>query len=148
VKPPQSSSYKKMDILAKIQRYCSYQERSKQEVYTKLYALSTSKSEIEKIIMQLQNEGFINEERYAKSFVHGKLRINKWGKIKISQALKQKGIASSTIKQALESIDESEYIEILQSFLHKQKSRYPDRQKLVNLVLSHGFEYDLIVKFI
>ncbi|GHV43649.1 recombinase RecX [Bacteroidia bacterium] len=137
-----------MDILAKIQRFCSYQERSTQEVRTKLYAFSTSKSEIEKIIAQLQDEGFINEERYATSFVRGKLRINKWGKIKISQALKQKDITSNIIKAALESIDENEYVETLRSFLYKQKSRYPDKQKLVNLALSHGFEYNLIEKFI
>ena len=59
----------------------------------KLYELGADEEVAEEVIVYLIGENFINEERFAKAFAGGKFRIKKWGKIKIKQALKEKGLS-------------------------------------------------------
>src|SRR5690606_6510429 len=77
----------------KIERYCAYQERSQKEVRNKLYELGLKNSaDVEELISELIQSNFINEERFARAYTLGKFRMKLWGRIKISQGLKQKGI--------------------------------------------------------
>ena len=76
-----------VNILAKVQSYCSYQERCQQEVRDKLYQWKLSDEKAELIIKQLIEDDFINDERFAINFARGKFRIKKWGRIKIKSEL-------------------------------------------------------------
>ena len=91
--------------LQKIKYFCSYQERSHQEVKEKLYSFGLYKYEVEALVAQCIEENYLNEERYALAFAGGKFRINNWGRLKIKFALKQKRISEYCIKLALNSID-------------------------------------------
>ena len=79
--------------LVKMQGWCSYQERSQQEARDKLYELGMWTDAVENIISQLIQDNFLNEERFAMTFAHGKFAIKKWGRIKIKQELKQKRVS-------------------------------------------------------
>ena len=79
-------------LMDKARHYCSYQERCIYDVKMKLLEWKASEKTIEKIIRKLEEEDYINEERYAVSFATGKLRNNKWGRTKIFYALMQKHI--------------------------------------------------------
>ena len=78
--------------LAKAYKFCAYQERSQQEVRLKLKSFLITDDEVENIIVNLIENNFINEERFAIAFAGGKFRINKWGKLKIKAALKTASI--------------------------------------------------------
>jgi len=99
-------------------RYCAYQERSHQEVEQKLYKMGMITEAKEQIIMYLLAHDFLNEERFAKAFVSGKFRIKKWGRIKITQALRQKGVSPANITIGLAEIDEGAYLETLCGLRH------------------------------
>ena len=95
-------------------------------------------------------DDFINEKRYAVAFVRDKFRLNKWGKIKITMALREKGIEKELILSALDKIDEGEYQELL-SMLLKNKSKtikydfeYEKQGKLFRFAQSRGFENNVI----
>jgi SOS response regulatory protein OraA/RecX len=77
-------------ILEKAKKYCSYQERSQQEVRDKLYEWGLHRNEVEQAIAQLVSENYLNEQRFAIAYAGGKFRMKGWGKIKIKLALKQK----------------------------------------------------------
>ncbi|MCX6352570.1 MAG: RecX family transcriptional regulator [Bacteroidetes bacterium] len=62
------------EALQKLRKYCAYQERCHQEVRKKLAEWGFDNEDKDKIIVQLMEEGFLNEERYAKAIVRGKLR--------------------------------------------------------------------------
>ena len=136
--------------LAKAEHYCTYQERSHQEVRDKLYELGVNPIEVENVIMYLVEGDFLNEGRFANAYAIGKFRQKGWGRIKIKQGLKFKKVSEPLIKKALESINKDDYIKMLQMVIKKkeklltEKEPYKRRYKLHQYALSRGFENDLI----
>ena len=51
--------------------YCDYQDRCKKEIFTKLNTLELTDDDRDFVIEFLKDEGFINDERYCRSFVKG-----------------------------------------------------------------------------
>ncbi len=136
--------------LAKAEHYCAYQERSQQEVREKLYEWGMYPTGVENVIMHLVESNFLNEERFANAYTKGKFRQKGWGKIKIKQGLKLKKVSEPLIKKALKTIDEDEYLQMLQKVIQKkeallsEKDVYKRRYKLQQYALSRGYENDLI----
>ncbi len=134
----------------KAESYCAYQERSQQEVRNKLYSWGIFPNEVESVISQLVIDNFINEERFAMSYVSGKFKIKQWGKRKIEQGLKMKGVSPRLIKDSLNSIDMEEYLSSLNLLLEKkaallaEKDAYKRKMKLANFAVGKGFENDFI----
>jgi regulatory protein len=95
-------------------------------------------------------ENFLNEERFARSFVRGKFRIKKWGKIKIKQELKFKEISTPIIKIALTEIDEQKYIATIYEVaekklkLLKEPDKFKKKRKLADFLLRKGYESNLV----
>ena len=137
-----------------LEHYCSYQERTHQEVAEKLKKMGMIPQAIEKITISLLQNDFLNEERFAKSFARGKFRIKKWGRIKIKQHLFQKGISKANINIGLSEINDEEYLQTLQelakkkSILLKKDSVYKRKQKLIQYLYQKGFETTLIYEFV
>ncbi|PJJ84674.1 regulatory protein RecX [Mucilaginibacter auburnensis] len=137
--------------LEKAGHYCAYQERSQQEVRDKLYDWGLWPAAVENIIVKLIEEGFLNEERFAKAYATGKFRQKGWGKIKIKQGLKLKRVPDILIKKALNTIDADAYEVTLRTIIEKkavllkEKDGYKRRYKLQQYALSRGFEADLIL---
>lgn len=136
--------------LAKAENYCAYQERSQQEVRDKLYEWGLYPATAEKVIASLIESNYLNEERFAIAYATGKLRQKGWGRIKIKQGLKLKKVSEPLIKKALKSIDQDEYLEILQKIIQKkeasitEKVPYKRNYKLHQYAISRGFESDLV----
>src|SRR5688500_8396047 len=99
----------KEQALQKLRHYCTYQERSHYEVIQKLWELSIKKSEHDEIIATLNDEDYLNEERFALQYAGGKFRMKDWGKKKILYGLREKKVSDYSIKKALAAIDEEDY---------------------------------------
>ena len=140
------------ELLHKAASYCSISEHCVSEVEEKLNAWSIEPDHKAKIIDRLIAEDFINEKRFCIFFVKDKFRFNKWGKIKISYALKQKGLSNDLISMALGTIDEGEYEEMLAAILKtklvglKYEYEYEKQGKLFRFAQSRGFENNVIEK--
>ena len=78
------------EALNKAAAYCTLCERCTSEVTSKLTQWGIEPSEQIKIVERLQQEGFIDEERYCRAFVNDKVRFNRWGRIKITASLREK----------------------------------------------------------
>jgi len=137
-------------ILNKLFRYCSYQERSISDVNRQLTKYNVEGVTKEKIIKKLTEEGFLNEDRYAISFTLGKLRSNHWGRVKIRLGLKQKSIDNQIINKALESIDQEEYFAIIDKLITgksnsiQDKDLYIKKHKIARYLIGKGFENHLV----
>lgn len=134
----------------KASMFCAVAEHCISEVRSKLEKWGIAEEEISEIVDRLIKERFIDEERYAVSFVKDKFRYNKWGRVKIAQALWQKQIPRPVIQEAMTAIGEKEYGEVLKDLL-KAKSRglkagttYERNAKLVRFALGRGFEMNVI----
>ncbi|MDR0737804.1 MAG: RecX family transcriptional regulator, partial [Prevotellaceae bacterium] len=105
--------------------------------------------EAAKIIARLQADGFVDERRYAKAFVHDKITLSLWGVLKIRKALKNKKIDDEIIREALGGIDKLTQEQALACLLsHKNKCLKPashaDRKiKLLRFAMGRGFEYEM-----
>ena len=110
------------EILNKIFKYCAYQERCRQEVERKLKALGAFASDVEEIMAYLEEEGFLNEERYARAFAGGKFRVKRWGRLKIRQELRKKRIDEDLIDHAIQwEIPETDYLQSLRYLLENRE---------------------------
>ena len=134
----------------KLEAYCAYQERCHREVVEKLRKMRMIPLAIDEIVVHLIKNGYLNEERYAKSYARGKFRIKKWGRVRIERELKMKGLSSYIIDAALEELDEDEYESVFNDIAErkynsiKEKNPYKARAKLVNYLLYRGWESDLV----
>ena len=134
--------------------YCSAAEHCRSEVRAMLERHGAEKPDIESIINNLVKEGFIDESRYARAFVHDKVRFAKWGKVKIAQALWQKRIPQDITDAALESIDDDEYLAALKDVVKakfrtvKGATEYERKMKTMRSVCSRGYEPALVRKLL
>ncbi len=134
----------------KIENYCAYQERCHQEVTQKLYEYGLNTDDVNELLAHLIKNNFLNEQRYATLFAGSKVRQNKWGKIKIIQALKHKNISKTCIQKALTEIDnvlyERNMFETATKYYQtlKDKNNLLKRQKTIKHLISRGFESDRV----
>jgi regulatory protein len=131
-------------------KYCAYQERCVKDVRDKLKTFDLPQEGKDKIIDYLLDNRFVNDERFAKSFVRGKVNQSGWGVNKIRFHLMQKGIAKDIIDEALGQTDEDLYrqrlIDILKvkSKTVKAENDYERKRKLAAYAMQKGFEASLV----
>lgn len=132
--------------LIKAQNLCAHQERCISDIRKKLYDWNLPEEHHQKLLQNLQDNKFIEEERYAKFFARDKFKFNKWGRIKIEYALRQKNIPANLICDALSQISETDYEVLLENELLKKKKAIKDqdeytiKSKLIRFATSKGFE--------
>lgn len=136
--------------LNRIAGMCSKKEYCSKTIQDKLQSWEIPPQEIARIMQFLTQHQFIDDRRYARIYVEDKFRFNHWGKQKITQMLRQKGIPGEIIAEALQTIDHSDYddqcLEILQQKLKTLPTDdiYKTKAKLVRFALGRGFGYDTI----
>ena len=141
------------EALNKAAAYCTLCERCISEVSKKLTTWGVPPAEQQRIIERLQDEGFINEERYCRAFVNDKLRFNRWGRVKIRAALYEKQLPREYIAQAIEEIDEEEYMQTLHDLVATKQRElknedFATKQKIIRFAASRGFEPAKILQIV
>jgi regulatory protein len=134
------------EMLHRMAAYCSTAERCIQDVQKKIQASGLSPEASDRIIAHLQEEKFIDEARFARSFVNDKLRFNGWGRVKIAYELSRKNISPATRRDVLENIDDTTYFNGLLSLLKDKKKNVRGQSeqevytKLLRFAIGRGFE--------
>ena len=137
-------------VLDKMAKYCAYQERCVKDVKDKLKTYDIPQEDRNKILDYLLDNRFVNDERFAKSFVRGKINQSGWGLNKIRFHLVQKGIAKEIIDEALEQTDEEVYRQHLVDLLKtkskivKAETSFEKKRKLAAYAMQKGFEGALV----
>ena len=121
---------------------------SKKEIFDKLFKKGYEKQVIEKVILKLEDYGFVDDRLFAKEFVSSSLRYSK--KVK-EQKLRQKGVSSDIVSEILGN--ESDFSEF--ELCKKQAEKYAKSkdistkdgvQKLYASLLRKGFDFETIKK--
>ena len=84
-------------------------------------------------MMELINDGFIDEERFSRSFCRGKFQIKKWGRRKIEFELKMKKISSVCIKKGMEEIEMEEYLRQLENQVEKKNRLLKEKNNFIDV---------------
>ena len=77
ITPQQSDAFYRAAAL------CSRAEKCSSDIMTKLSQWGVGEENASVVLKQLIEEKYVDDERYARSFVRDKFRFNKGGKIKI-----------------------------------------------------------------
>lgn len=138
------------EALEKLRKYCAYQERSHEDVVQKMWDLKIPEDWRDDIILSLMQENFLNEERFARTFVRGKFNIKKWGRVKIIEGLKKHRVSKQCIKLGLTEIDEDKYLQVLRATIEEKRSRLKEKNPwkrksaIYRFAAQRGFEGSLI----
>ncbi len=140
--------------LKRIAAYCSKAERCEFDVRRKLLGWEVEPDAIDRIVDRLKKERFLNDSRFARSFVNDKLRFNKWGKAKIVYELKKRKISETDYRDALNEFEDEDFDEQLRHILTiksksvRGKDVYDKRNKLIRFALGRGFSMDSVLRII
>jgi len=142
--------YPPQETLSRLRHWCDRQERCHQEVRFKAIEWGYYNDDVEELITELIEGNYLNEERFARAYVSGKLRIKKWGRKKIIQELKQKKISDYCINKGMEEIDDVEYLAILTHWIDRKNHQWKSLKsfqrngKIAQFCINKGFEAELV----
>jgi len=137
--------------LDKLEQFCASQERCNFDVRTKMIKLKVPENDHKHIIEKLTTDGFINEERFTKSFVRGKINYKKDGKTKIRYKLIQKQIPAQIIQTVLADFQDEIYTENIERLVERKwvqfiqkNEKAKAKEKLINYMRGKGYSYNEI----
>ncbi len=136
----------------KLADYCVYQDRCHQEVEQKMREYVLIPEAKDEILLYLMQENYLNEERFTRSYIRGKFYMKSWGKNKIRNHLKFKGISSKLIDSCWDEIDENDYQKTVERVWEKYYATlkglkdYQKNMKTTKYLMTRGFEYSEILK--
>lgn len=143
--------YSLPEAILKMESWCAYQDRCTFEVEQKLSSWIISLENQEIIIKHLRNNRFLDDKRFVESFISGKFKIKRWGRIKIKHHLFQKHIDKIAIIEGLKAINEEDYYSTLTQLAQKkitEKKPKEDiwvfKRRVMAFLSSKGYESDLI----
>jgi len=139
------------DYLKKLYTFCAYRDRSEWEVREKMRKLGVEDELIPRLLDNLRSEKFLDESRFAESYVRGKFYQNKWGRHKIARGLSEHQLPDRIAEQALKQIPERDYLsQLKQLAIQKRDSLKGEedplniRNKTYRFLMSKGYESHLI----
>ncbi len=140
------------DMLEKARMYCLRGEKCLNDVSKKLWQWQIPQAYHNKILNALLDDGFVDEQRYTDSFLHDKLWLSKWGRVKIRYHLKSKNISDTYIEKSFQSIDNDRYFQLLselaesrwEQICKKEPDFWKAKQKLTYFLAQRGFEIEEI----
>ncbi|WP_424962721.1 regulatory protein RecX [Ekhidna sp.] len=131
-------------------RFCAFRERSPNELFEKIQSWGLSEEEAASIVVELSNDDFVDEQRFANAFCNDKFQFNSWGKQKIRAHIYSHRLSDQVVTKALDRIDPQEYenrlFDLAKSKWDKlnEEEAMKRKQKTVAFLAQKGFEMDLI----
>jgi regulatory protein len=98
---------------------------------------------IDRVTQRLTDKGYIDDEKFTKSWVQSRMMHKKPSKRKLEQELYAKGIDQTIIATVLQNEELNEKSNMLKLVNKKRKLvRYQDDQRLIAYLLRQGFNYE------
>jgi regulatory protein len=132
-------------------RLLSRREHSALEIRDKLQKRDFAEQEIEQAISELQQGGWLSDERFAEAYI--RMRQQKgFGPVRIAVELNERGVNESIIDGLLQADDESWHSSLQQQYLKKYKDTviddYNEKAKRIRFLQYRGFTLDMIYKLL
>ncbi len=128
-------------------KLCSLGKHTRKTLKDKLYAKKFPFAEIEEAVMAMTENGYIDEEEYARCFVADSYKIKKHGRVRILSELKMRGIDADTAISAIDSFGADEK-EIIKEELNKRFKDKSEKEKIMRYFVSRGFSLSDVRSFV
>ena len=131
-------------------RLLARREHTRAELARKLAAHSEDPGEIERVLDELEQRGWVSERRVVEQRVHT-LR-KRYGARRIERDLRQKGVSDEAVAAALAELRGGEFEAAREVWRRKFGGRQPhrpaDRARQVRFLQGRGFDLEVILKVI
>jgi regulatory protein len=124
--------------------FISRRPRSEREIRDYAWRKQWSKENLENVIKRLYERGYLNDEKFAESFVRSRANLRNFSTRKMKVELIKKGINSAIIEKVLSENNDFDENESLKKLIQKKRGHYDDERKLVAYLARQGFSYDKI----
>lgn len=138
------------EAFSRLSALCARGEHCQHDMLEKMRQWAVDDEVQARVMERLVKERYVDDRRYADAFVREKVRFNQWGRRKVEQALWMKHIDGDTAREALDTISDEEYVDILRPLLRqrrrsiKAQSDYELNMKLMKWAVGRGFTMDII----
>lgn len=122
-------------------RRCCLSKQTRKTLEIKLRAKGFSEEEIASSVEAMAENGYIDEDEYARAFVRDSYRIKKHGRIRIINELVLRGISRRKAEEAVNEYDADE-CGIIREVIEKRFDKDADKAKIFKYFYSRGFEAD------
>lgn len=120
---------------------------SKKRLSEKLYQRGIKAEEVDKVIIRLEQLGFIDDLNFSRNFVESSQKVKLNGRRKIYWQLIKKGIpgniAEKAISEAYDSKEEEEAVRKLVSKFSKNIPKEKMYERLMRRLISKGYSLEL-----
>ena len=136
--------------LADLMTICAKSEKSTDDARRLLIRWGVDAAAAENIVAELVEQRFIDERRYADSYIREKTRLSRWGIRKIRAGLRAKRIPETIVDEVLAGIDERTLNRKLEDLLRRKAKTvraandFERKGKLMRYGMGLGFEYEEI----
>lgn len=135
-------------------RYLSGRDHSSFELKQKVGKKGYKEEDIERVIQNLSDSGYLDDESFAAKFVREKTELNQWGPKKIRSHLYKKGIDRKIIDTVLaQKTDDLQLRQICVDLVMKrqrhflrEKDDYKRKQKIYRYLAGRGFPGSVITQ--
>ena len=122
-------------------KYIATKMRSRKEIREYLIKKLFDKDTIDKVLLLLEKEKYIDDYTYAKAFVNDKILLSNDGPYKIESKLKELGIKEDAIIKALSLFDSELQKERISKLINKYKNINKNKS---NFVLKNKISINLV----
>lgn len=139
-------------------RLLAYRSRSETELKQKLKQSGVNTASANEIIGDLKRLNFVDDEQFARMFVHDLIRRKPSGEFLIRSELQKKGIAEDIINKVIDQeFNEIKQIELAQKGMQQWLSRHPRsgpagsverHKKITKFLYQRGFTWSTIEQVI
>ena len=144
---PEKKIMSENDAMIRLTAKCAASEYCRADIRKMMSRWELPEGAADRILKRLQDERYIDEQRYAHAFVRDKFRYNHWGWVRIEQELRRRNIAQDFIDEAKAEISDEANLTELRKIIDskrrtvKGKNEYEVNAKLFRFALSRGFSY-------
>lgn len=130
-------------------RYLSYAPRTEHQVRQRLTRKGFTKNELDDIIADLYELGYIDDRRYAVEYAEARFRNKGYGPGRIRRELAEDGVSSDYVAEAVAAAASTDMYsmsarKIAEKFRDRVEGTLPERKKkLADYLIRRGYGYTL-----
>lgn len=129
---------------ARALEYIFRRPRSEKEMRDYAFRKQWEPAIAERVMSRLRDKGYLDDEKFAASWVRHRALGKPISQRKLRQELKQKGVTDDIADKAIAGDEDFDETDALQRLVAKKRGRYADEQKFIAYLLRQGFSYDRV----
>ncbi|HVK54138.1 MAG TPA: recombination regulator RecX [Burkholderiales bacterium] len=142
---PRKQSLSELSLKARAVAFLARREHTRRELARKLAPHAESAEQMETLLDELVQQGFLSDERFVESRVNA--RIGRYGSRRIAQELLEKGVSETLVTEAVANL-KADDLQTARALWARKFDAQPkdakEKARQIRFLQSRGFSFDII----